>query len=62
MTSPADLASEVRADFAALRPDADGRTIAHLDSAATSQHPRQVLDAERAFVEGGMAAVHRGAS
>ena len=35
-TVTADLASEVRADFAALRPDADGRTIAHLDSAATA--------------------------
>lgn len=56
------LANEVRGDFAALQPDANGETIAHLDSAATAQRPRQVLDAERAFVEAGMAAVHRGAS
>jgi len=66
MTIPADaanvaqLADEVRDDFAALR-GAQG-TLAYLDSAATSQTPRQVLDAERAFVEGGTAAVHRGAS
>jgi cysteine desulfurase/selenocysteine lyase len=33
----------------------------YLDSGATSQRPRQVLDAERAFVEQHNAAVHRGA-
>jgi cysteine desulfurase/selenocysteine lyase len=33
----------------------------YLDSGATSQRPRQVLDAERAFLEQHNAAVHRGA-
>lgn len=59
--SVAALASEVRADFVALAGDR-GDAFAYLDSAATSQTPRQVLDAERAFVEAGTAAVHRGAS
>jgi cysteine desulfurase / selenocysteine lyase len=33
----------------------------YLDSGATSQRPRQVLDAERTFIETSNAAVHRGA-
>ena len=35
---------------------------AYLDSAATSQRPRAVLDAERSFLEHSNAAVHRGTS
>ena len=35
--------------------------LVYLDSAATSQRPRQVLDAEREFLETSYAAVHRGA-
>ncbi len=37
------------------------RDRVYLDSGATSQRPRQVLDAERAFLEQHNAAVHRGA-
>jgi len=53
---------KVRADFPILcRTVRDGRPLVYLDSGATSQRPRQVLDAERAFLEQHNAAVHRGA-
>ncbi|MGH3586809.1 MAG: aminotransferase class V-fold PLP-dependent enzyme, partial [Pseudonocardia sp.] len=52
----------VRADFPILsRTVREGRPLVYLDSGATSQRPRQVLDAERAFLEQHNAAVHRGA-
>ena len=57
----AELAT-VRADVPILaRTVRDGRRLVYLDSGATSQKPRQVLDAERAFYEQHNAAVHRGA-
>ena len=53
---------KIRADFPILsRTVRDSRPLVYLDSAATSQRPRQVLDAERAFLEQHNAAVHRGA-
>ena len=56
-----DVAS-IKADFTILaRTVRDGRPLVYLDSGATSQKPRQVLDAERAFYEQHNAAVHRGA-
>jgi cysteine desulfurase/selenocysteine lyase len=59
--SDAELAV-LRADFPILgRTVRDGRPLVYLDSGATSQKPRQVLDAERAFYEQHNAAVHRGA-
>jgi cysteine desulfurase/selenocysteine lyase len=52
----------VRADFPILsRTVTDGAPLVYLDSAATSQRPIQVLDAERRFAETSYAAVHRGA-
>jgi cysteine desulfurase / selenocysteine lyase len=56
-------------EVAALRGDVpilgravrDGRRLVYLDSGATSQKPRQVLDAERGYYEQYNAAVHRGA-
>ncbi len=52
----------IRADFPILsRTVRGGRPLVYLDSGATSQRPRQVLDAERAFTERHNAAVHRGA-
>ncbi len=39
----------------------DGRRLVYLDSGATAQKPRRVLDAERYFYENHNAAVHRGA-
>jgi cysteine desulfurase/selenocysteine lyase len=53
---------KIRADFPILfRTVRDARPLIYLDSGATSQRPRQVLDAERAFLEQHNAAVHRGA-
>nr|MBA3574798.1 cysteine desulfurase [Pseudonocardiales bacterium] len=63
VTSPAALdVATLRADFPILaRTVRDGHPLVYLDSGATSQRPRQVLDAERAFLEQHNAAVHRGA-
>ena len=59
--SDAELAA-VRADVPILaRTVRGGRPLVYLDSGATSQKPRQVLDAERDFYERHNAAVHRGA-
>ncbi|MGH3873133.1 MAG: cysteine desulfurase [Pseudonocardiaceae bacterium] len=53
---------KIRADFPILcRTVRDGRPLVYLDSGATSQRPRQAMDAERAFLEQHNAAVHRGA-
>ena len=52
----------IRADFPILtRTVRDGKRLVYLDSGATSQTPRQVLDAERWFYETINAAPHRGA-
>jgi cysteine desulfurase/selenocysteine lyase len=53
----------LRADFPILqRTVGDARRpLVYLDSGASSQRPRQVLDAEREFLEHSYAAVHRGA-
>lgn len=59
--APLDVAA-IRSDFSILkRTVRDDRPLVYLDSGATSQRPRQVLDAERSFVETSNAAVHRGA-
>ena len=55
-------AAAIKADFPILsRTVRDGRALVYLDSGATSQKPRSVLDAERDFYERHNAAVHRGA-
>ncbi|CAG7611338.1 aminotransferase class V-fold PLP-dependent enzyme [Leucobacter soli] len=56
--------AELRAAFPyfATPPEVDGRAVAYLDAAATSQRPARVLDAERSFLEHANAAVHRGTS
>lgn len=53
--------ARIREDFPILGRQMRGKPLVYLDSAATSQKPRQVLDAERAFYETSNAAVHRGA-
>ncbi|MWB99059.1 aminotransferase class V-fold PLP-dependent enzyme [Agromyces seonyuensis] len=58
--APLDV-DRIRADFPILGESVDGRPLAYLDSAATSQRPRQVIDAELEFVTRRNAAVHRGA-
>ncbi|WP_374315039.1 aminotransferase class V-fold PLP-dependent enzyme, partial [Microbacterium sp.] len=63
MTSPApvlDLAA-IRADFPLLGERLGDATLVYLDSAATSQKPQAVIDAEMAFLTRSNAAVHRGA-
>jgi cysteine desulfurase / selenocysteine lyase len=59
--APIDVEA-VRKDFPILsRTVRGGRRLVYLDSGATSQKPRQVLDAEREYYERHNAAVHRGA-
>lgn len=51
----------IRSDFPILhRTVRDGKRLVYLDSAATSQKPQQVLDAEREFYLHHNAAAHRG--
>lgn len=50
----------VRADFPLFERDFDGRTLAYLDSAATSLKPRVVLDALDAYNTRYTANIHRG--
>ena len=50
----------VRADFPYLQELVNGKPVAFLDSAASTQKPRQVLDAMREFYEHRYANVHRG--
>jgi len=59
-TAPALDAQRLRADFAVFEELFDGKPIAYLDSAASTQKPRQVLDRMRQFYEHEYANVHRG--
>ena len=57
-----NLASRYRSDFPILEQKApDGRELVYLDHAATSQKPRQVLDALQQYYNCDNANVHRGA-
>ncbi|MEV8135530.1 aminotransferase class V-fold PLP-dependent enzyme [Microbacterium aurantiacum] len=63
MTSPPsvlDLAA-IRADFPILGETLNGQPLIYLDSGATAQKPRVVLDAEIDFLTRNNSAVHRGA-
>ena len=53
--------ARIRADFPALAGSVNGHPLVYLDSAATSQKPLPVLDAERDFAINHTSAVHRGA-
>ena len=57
---PLDVAA-IKADFPILSRKVRGVPLIYLDSGATSQKPRSVLEAERSFYETSNAAVHRGA-
>ena len=50
----------IRRDFPALAQRVHGRPLVYLDNAATSQKPRQVIDAIKTFYETDNANVHRG--
>jgi cysteine desulfurase/selenocysteine lyase len=61
VTSAAKLdAHKLRADFAVFDEVVNGKPVAYLDSAASTQKPRQVLDSMREFYEHSYANVHRG--
>ena len=49
-----------RADFPILATTVRGNPLVYLDNAATTQKPRQVIDAMSAFYAGGYANIHRG--
>jgi cysteine desulfurase/selenocysteine lyase len=51
----------IRNDFPVLDQLVNGRPLVYLDSGATSQNPRSVLEAEQEYYELRNAAVHRGA-
>ncbi|HEX2031035.1 MAG TPA: cysteine desulfurase [Actinomycetota bacterium] len=53
-------AERIRKDFPIFERDMRGKPLAYLDSAATSQKPRQVIDALTEFWERRNANVHRG--
>jgi cysteine desulfurase / selenocysteine lyase len=54
------LAPTVKDDFPVLQRPMNGRRLVYLDSAASSQHPRAVLEAMDAYYETAHANVHRG--
>lgn len=57
---PALDARRLRADFPIFEQRFHGKPLAFLDTAASSQKPRQMLDAMRTFYETSYANVHRG--
>jgi cysteine desulfurase/selenocysteine lyase len=57
--SALDVAA-VRRDFPTLHQEVNGKPLVYLDNAATSQKPRDVLDALAAYYEQDNANVHRG--
>jgi cysteine desulfurase/selenocysteine lyase len=57
--SPLDAAA-LRADFPLLQQERAGHRLAYLDSASSSQHPRQVLEVMDGYYETTHANVHRG--
>jgi cysteine desulfurase / selenocysteine lyase len=59
-TTPAIDAQRLRADFPIFEQEFYGKPLAFLDSAASSQKPRQMLEAMTEFYETSYANVHRG--
>ncbi|HEY5430549.1 MAG TPA: SufS family cysteine desulfurase [Solirubrobacteraceae bacterium] len=51
---------DVAAEFPVLRREFDGRPVAYLDSAATSQTPQPVIDAMTRYYTESRASIHRG--
>lgn len=60
ITQERTLAAKVRADFPILHQKIHGKPLVYLDNAATSQKPRQVLEALQHYYEFDNANVHRG--
>ena len=59
-TQPKLDAQAIRADFPIFEQEFHGKPLAFLDSAASSQKPRQMLEAMTVFYETSYANVHRG--
>ncbi len=59
-TSGTDNAARWRRDFPLLSTRAHGKPLTYLDNAATTQKPRQVIDAINRYYKTGNANVHRG--
>jgi cysteine desulfurase/selenocysteine lyase len=60
VTSSGLATSAIRADFPILDQDVNGHALAYLDNAASSQRPRQVIDAVADYYLHDHANVHRG--
>lgn len=61
ITTPRALdVARIRQDFPILSRPVRGKRLVFLDSAASAQKPRSVMDAEREIYEAGYANVHRG--
>src|SRR3954469_15535214 len=60
LAAPALDVEALRRDFPVLSREINGRPLVYLDNASSTHKPRQVLDAERAFVEQHYSNVHRG--
>src|SRR5437764_7995475 len=58
-SAPLDVA-RIRKDFPILSQKVRGKNLVYLDNAATSQKPRQVIDAMSRVFEGHNANIHRG--
>jgi cysteine desulfurase/selenocysteine lyase len=54
-----NLAAQTRADFPVLQQKINDNRLVYLDSAATGQKPKQVIDAISAFYENDNAPIHR---
>src|SRR5207245_9438518 len=52
--------AKIREDFPILHRQVDGRTIAYLDNAATTQKPKQVIDTLLNYYTNYNANIHRG--
>jgi len=59
MSQPLDVRA-IKKDFPILQRKVDGNRLVYLDSAGSSQRPRQVLDAMSCYYENNHANVHRG--
>jgi cysteine desulfurase/selenocysteine lyase len=60
VTAPTLDAHRLRADFPIFEQEINGKALAYLDSAVTSQKPRQMLAAMQHFYETSYGNVHRG--
>ncbi len=57
--NPLDI-QKIRADFPILQQKVNGKPLVYFDNAATTQKPKQVIDAISAYYEGYNANIHRG--